>query len=54
MGKYEGGGTRLMKVKFKFQSVVEEIINTSWKLSTYQQYREVFIRRDMNEEESAK
>ena len=54
MGKYAGKETRPMKVKFKSQTVVEEVLNRTWKLSTDQRYKEVFIRRDMNDEERAK
>ncbi len=50
MGKYIERGERPLKVKFRAQTTAIEVILYVWKLDKIEQYREVWIKRDMNEE----
>ena len=54
LGRYKEGGERPMKIKFRSQTVVNEIINRTWKLSENEKFKKVWIRRDLNEEERKK
>ena len=54
IGKYTEGGQRPLKVKFRSQVAAEEIIAGAWKLSKKEETKNVWIRRDLNEEERAK
>ena len=54
LGKYSEEGIRPLKVKFRAQSTATEIISYAWKLDKVEQYKKVWIKRDMNEEERFK
>ncbi len=54
MGKYIEGGERPLKVKFRAQTTAMEVILNAWKLDKIEQYRKVWIKRAMNEEERLK
>ena len=54
IGKYEEGKNRPMRIKFKSQTSAEEVINGAWRLGKREDYRKIWIRRDMNEEERNK
>jgi len=53
LGRYEEGGMRPMKVKFRSQVKACEILSRSWKLAQREEYKKIWIKRDMNEEERA-
>jgi len=53
LGRYEEGGTRPMKVKFRSQIKASEILSRSWKLAQREEYKKIWIRKDLNEEERA-
>ena len=54
IGKYSEGGQRPLKIKFRSQSTAEEIIGRSWKLAGKDAYKNIWIKKDMTEEERAK
>jgi hypothetical protein len=54
IGKYKEGGQRPMKIKFKSQAQAEEVLARSWKLAKVEEYKNIWIKKDMSEEERAK
>ena len=54
IGKYNEGGQRPMKIRFKSQSTAEEILGRSWRLANKDAYKNIWIKKDMTEEERAK
>jgi len=53
LGRYKEGGMRPMKVKFRSQVKACEILSRSWKLAQREEYKKIWIKKDMNEEERA-
>ena len=51
VGKYEENKVRPIKIKFVSQSQVEEIINGTWRLGGKDEFKGVWINRDLDEEE---
>ena len=54
IGRYEEGKNRPMRIKFKSQTSAEEVLNGAWRLGKREDYKNIWIRRDMNEEERNK
>lgn len=54
LGKYEEGKDRPMKIKFKTQVAATRVLERTWKLAQTENYKKVWIREDLNEEERAK
>ena len=54
VGKYEDGGQRPLKVRFRSQVSAEEVLSGAWRLAKCQEYKEVWVKRDMNNEEREK
>lgn len=54
MGKYSEGCKRPMKIKLRSQASVEELLARTGKLVESEDYKEVWIKRDMNLEEREK
>ncbi|MPC42382.1 hypothetical protein E2C01_036003 [Portunus trituberculatus] len=54
IGRYEEGKSRPMRIKFKSQAPAEEVLNGSWRLGKQEDYKDIWIRRDMNAEERNK
>jgi len=54
IGKYNEGGGRPLKIKMRSQVTVEEILARVGKLARSTEYKEVWIKRDMNLEEREK
>lgn len=54
MGKYNEGGKRPLKVKIISQVTVEEILARTGKLAGHQDYKDIWIKKDMNLEERDK
>lgn len=51
LGKFEEGKQRPMKIKLRSQSAAEQTLAGTWRLSGREEYRKVFVRQDLNEEE---
>ncbi|MPC33609.1 hypothetical protein E2C01_026964 [Portunus trituberculatus] len=51
LGKYEVGKIRLLKITIRSQAGVEEILEGSWMLGRIEEYKNVWLRCDLNEEE---
>ncbi|MPC28259.1 hypothetical protein E2C01_021458 [Portunus trituberculatus] len=51
LGKYEGK-TCLLKIRIRSQAVAEEILAGSWRMGRKEVYKNVWLRRNLNEEES--
>lgn len=54
ISKYAEGGQRPLKVTFKAQITAEELLARSWGLSKKEEYKNIWIKRDMNMEENIK
>ncbi|MPC99531.1 hypothetical protein E2C01_094951 [Portunus trituberculatus] len=54
IGRYEEGKARPMRIKFKSQALAEEVLTGSWRLGKREDYKDIWIRRDMNAEERNK
>ena len=54
LGKYEENKHRPLKIRMRSQVAAEELIAKSWKLASKEDYRRVWIRRDLNEDERVK
>ena len=54
IGKYNEGGHRPMKIKFRSQSTAEEVTARSWKPANKDSYKNIWIKKGMTEEERAK
>ena len=54
LGRYEPGKTRPMKVRFSVQSAAEHVLERTGKLARVEELKQVWIKRDMNEEERKK
>ncbi len=53
-GKYEEEKMRPIRIRFATQVQTEEVINGSWRLSGDEEYKNVWINRDMDETERLK
>ena len=51
MGKYEENKDRPIKIKFATQAQAEEVIYNAWKLAGKEDFRGVWINKDMDVEE---
>ena len=51
VGKYQEGKDRPLKVRFSTQVGTEEVLAGAWRLAKTEEYKEVWIKKDMNEEE---
>ncbi|XP_076047896.1 uncharacterized protein LOC143029210 [Oratosquilla oratoria] len=51
LGKYSTDKTRPIKIKFRSQTMAENILSKTGKLATSEQYKKVWIKREMNKEE---
>ncbi|XP_076032713.1 uncharacterized protein LOC143020304 isoform X2 [Oratosquilla oratoria] len=51
LGKYSTDKTRPIKIKFKSQTTAENILSKTGKLATSEQYKKIWIKREMNKEE---
>ena len=54
IGKYNEGGTRPLKVRMRSQVAVDEIMARTGKLAENDEYKDIWIKRDMNLEEREK
>ncbi len=54
IGKYDQGKSRPLKVKLKSQTAAEETLANGWKLAKSNEFKQVWIRREMNGEERKK
>ncbi len=54
IGKYDENGTRPMKIRFTSQTAVEHVLQRTGKLTKIEEMKEIWIKRDMNEEERSK
>ena len=54
LGRYETGKTRPLKVRFSVQSAAEHVLQRTGKLARVEEMKQVWIKRDMNEEERKK
>ncbi len=54
IGKYDQGKSRPLKIKLKSQTAAEETLVNAWKLAKSNKFKQVWIRREMNEEERMK
>ena len=51
LGKFEENKGRPVRVKFVTQTQAEEVINGAWKLARKEQFKRVWINRDLDEKE---
>ena len=51
LGKFEEGKHRPIKIKFNSQAPAEFMLYYSWKLHEHEDFRRIFIRRNMSEQE---
>ncbi len=51
IGKYNQGKSRSLKIKLKSQTAAEETLAKVWKLAKSNEFKQVWIRRGMNEKE---
>ena len=54
LGKYVEGKSRPMKIRLRSQASAEEVMAGSWRLAGKDEYKRVWLRNDLNEEERAK
>ena len=54
LGKYKEGEHRPLKLIFKSQSATEEALSLGWKLKESENFKNIYIRRNMNQEERQK
>ena len=54
LGKYEEGKQRPMRIRMRSQVVAEQVLAGSWRLAKREEYKKVWVRPDLNEEERAK
>ena len=54
IGKYEENKNRPIKLKFATQALAEEVIRGAWRLSKKDEYKGVWINRDLDEVERVK
>lgn len=54
LGKYVERKSRPMRIKFKLQAAAEEVLSGAWRLGRKEDCKNIWIQRDMNEEERAK
>ena len=54
IGRYSEGGMRPLKVRMRSQVAVEEIMARTGKLAENTEYKDIWIKRDMNLEEREK
>ncbi len=50
IGKYEQGKRRPVKIKLKSQTAAEDALENAWRLAKSDKYKQVWLRREMNEE----
>ena len=51
IGSFEEGKDRPVKVKFATQAMAEAVLNGAWRLSGVEEYKKVWINRDMDRQE---
>ena len=51
LGLYIEGGVRPIKLRLKTQTATEEILARTYKLRDIAEYKDMFIKKNMNEEE---
>ena len=54
LGKYEENKDRPIKIKFATQVMAEEVLNGAWKLARKEEYKKVWINRDLDGDEREK
>lgn len=54
LGKYEEGRARPMKIKLRTQAAVMKVLGRTWKLAQTEEFKRVWIREDLNEDQRAK
>ena len=54
IGKFEENKNRPLKIKFATQLQAEEVVNGAWKLAKKNEWKKVWINRDLDEEERIK
>ena len=54
LGKFENGKRRPMKIKFRAQAIAQEVLTKTWKLSKEENFKNVWIQKDMNVDERNK
>ena len=54
LGKYEEGKQRPMRIRMRSQVAAEQALAGSWRLAKREEYKKVWVRPDLNEEERAK
>ena len=54
VGKYNEQKSRPLKVKFVSQTQAEEVLNGSWRLAGKEEYKAIWINKDLDEEERLK
>ena len=54
LGKFEENRDRPLKIKFATQIQAEEVVNGAWKLARKDEWKKVWINRDLDEEERIK
>ena len=53
IGKYTEGGKRPIRIKFKSQTAAMEVLQRTGKLKDIEQFKSVWIKKDLNEKERA-
>lgn len=51
VAKYNGRGQTSLKVRLSSQTSAEEVLEGAWRLSVCQNCKEIWVKRDMNNEE---
>ena len=54
LGKFVEGKQRLMRIRMRSQVAAEQVLSGSWRLANREEYKKVWVRRDLNEEERQK
>ena len=54
IGKFEEGKQRPMRIRLRSQVTAERVLAGSWRLASKEEYKKVWVRRDLNEDERAK
>merc|ERR1711980_80522 len=54
IGKFEEGKQRPMRIRLRSQVAAERVLARSWRLASKEEYKKVWVRRDLNEDERAK
>ena len=54
VGKFEEGKQRPMRIRLRSQVAAERVLAGSWRLASKEEYKKVWVRRDLNEDERAK